>query len=279
MPLLASKKPPRSKAPPPKPLVVDREGSKLGHRAYQELQQKLLNGELIAGDKISEVQLAVDFGMSRTPVREAIRRLETEGVLQAVASSGTYVKPAERATIIEVYELRIAIECFALQKATRRMKPTQVRHLRKLCDQMLAAIRDFRDSGAPWLKGEMLRRYLDADIAFHLLLLQAAENRHASAIYNDLNLRSAIFGCRSHERDLHHVAWVWLQHVRVARAVRRRDATAALKALENHMSASMGAALEAYDARLAGHRTAAGAHPEFTTAMAAFMPGLKRPAE
>jgi len=249
----------------------------LGHHAYQCLQQKLLNGELVAGDKISEVQLATDFGMSRTPVREAIRRLEAEGVLQPVASSGTYVKPAERATIIEVYELRIALECFAVQKATRRMKPAQVKQLQEYCDQMLTAIRDFRDSGAPYLKGGLLRRYLDADIAFHLLLLQAAENRHASAIYNDLSLRSAIFGCRSHERDLHHVAWVWLQHAHVARAVRRRDAQAALRALEKHMSASMSAALEVYDARLAG-RPAAVAHPEFTKAMAAFMPGPKRAA-
>ena len=182
--------------------VVGKEATKLGHQAYQQLQQKLLNGDLVAGDKISEVQVAAEFGMSRTPVREAIRRLEMEGVLQAIASSGTFVKPAERSKIIEVYELRIAIECFAVQKATRCMKPDQVKEVRECCDQMLAAIRTFRDSGVAFMKGESLRRYLDADINFHHLLLRAAENQHALDIYNDLHLRSAIFGCRSHERDL-----------------------------------------------------------------------------
>ncbi|MCX6967289.1 MAG: GntR family transcriptional regulator [Verrucomicrobia bacterium] len=247
--------------------------SKLGDRAYQHLKRKLLNGELAAGDKISEVQLAADLGMSRTPVREAIRRLEMEGVLQPVASSGTFVKHAERSTIIEVYELRIAIEGFAVQKAARRMKPAQTRELRKLCNAMLGAIRAFRDSGEPYLTGEPLQCYLSADVGFHLLLLEAAENRHALAIYNDLNLRSAIFGCRSHERDLHHVARVWLQHDRVARAVQQHDAKRALQKLEKHMYASMNAALEAYDAHLAG-RCMGTAQPGFTEAMAASMARL-----
>lgn len=252
--------------------------SKLGHHAYQHLKKMLLSGELTAGDKISEVQLAADLGMSRTPVREAIRRLEVEGVLEPVASSGTFVRHAERATIIEVYELRIAIESFAVQKAVRRMKPVQMKQVQNLCDQMLAAVRDFRDSGKPYMTGEPLKRYLNADISFHLLLLNAAENRHALAIYNDLNLRSAIFGFRSHDRDLHHVARVWCQHERVARALRKRDSKAALQSLEKHMFASMEAALEAYDAHMAGRGAADDDQADLTEAMAGLMAGANRSA-
>jgi len=259
------KPPPRSKAPSLPGARGDRENSKLGHHAYEHLKQQLLNGKLAAGDKISEVQLAANLGMSRTPVREAIRRLEVEGVLQPVASSGTFVKHAQRSNIIEVYELRIALECFAVQKAARRMYPAQRKQLRELCDRMLAAIRDFRDSGAPYMEGEPLRRYLSADIGFHLLLLEAMENQYAQTTYSDLNLRSAIFGCGSHERDLHHVARVWLQHSRVACAVRRHDARAALQALEKHMYASMNAALKAYDAHVA-ERPAGAAQTAFNEA-------------
>jgi len=247
--------------------------SKLGHHAYQHLKWKLLNGELCAGDRISEVRLAADLGMSRTPVREAIRRLEMEGVLHCVASSGTFVKQAERSTIVEVYELRIAIECFAVRKAARRMKSAGMRQLREFCDGMLSAIRDFRDSGKPFLEGDSLRRYLNADVGFHLLLLEAAENQRAMTIYTDLNVRSAVFGLRSHERDLHHVARVWLQHARVARAVRRRDAQAALQALEAHMHASMEAALEAYDMHMKG---AAAKAPDSGDTMAELLAGITR---
>src|SRR5688572_13131253 len=187
--------------------------------------------------------------MSRTPVRESIRRMETEGVITQIASSGTYVTVPDRAEIIEAYEVRMAIEGFAVRKATRRMKPAQIIELQKLCDQMRDAIRDFRDSRARMMTGRALHRYLNADLGFHLLLLKAAENRRALAIFGDVNLRSAIFGCHSHQRDLHHVAWVWLLHARVARAVRQRDPDAAQRSLEAHMQASMNGALEAYDAR------------------------------
>lgn len=242
--------------------------SKLGELAYQRLQQKLWNGELSPGDKLSESRLAAELGMSRTPLREAIRRLEKEGVLQQVASSGTFVKLPDRSAIVEAYEVRIAIECFAVQKAARRMKPAQVKQLQKLCDQMLAAIRAFRDSGRSSMRGRALQSYLTADINFHLLLLQAADNQRAMGIYCDVNLLSSIFGCRSHERDLHHVAWVWLQHARVARAVRRRDPQAALRALERHMRSSMEAALEAYEARLRGKAPPTVPQPDYTRTMA-----------
>ena len=65
--------------------------AKLAHRAYEHLQQRLWSGALAAGSKISETTLAQELGMSRTPVREAIRRLESEGVVSQVASSGTFV--------------------------------------------------------------------------------------------------------------------------------------------------------------------------------------------
>lgn len=251
--------------------------SKLAQVAYEHLQEQLWSGGLTAGEKISEARLAAGLKMSRTPVREAIRRMETEGVITQVASSGTYVTVPERAEIVEAYEVRMAIEGFAVRKATRRMKPAQVNELQKLCDQMRAAIRDFRKSKEPIMKGELLRRYLNADLTFHLLLLKGAENRRALTIFGDVNLRSAIFGCRSHQRDLHHVAWVWLQHARVARAVRRRDPDAAQRCLEAHMQASMNAALDAYDARRGKHPQPVANPPDLTEAMTALIAELRGP--
>lgn len=251
--------------------------AKLAQRAYEHLQDQLWSGGLTAGEKISEARLAAELGMSRTPVREAIRRMETEGVVTQIASSGTYVTVPQRSEIVEAYEVRMAIESFAVRKATRRMKPAQVVELQKRCDQMRAAIGEFRDSGKPVMMGEPLRRYLNADLAFHLLLLKAADNRRALTIFGDVNLRSAIFGCRSHQRDLHHVAWVWLLHARVARAVRRRDAHAAERWLEAHMRASMNAALDAYDSRR-GRNAPPGANPTgLTDAMAELITRLREP--
>ena len=217
--------------------------------AYQHIQRKLLRARFRSGAKISEHSLARELGISRTPVREAIRRLESEGVLCQVASSGTFVAEPDRAQLIEAYEVRMALEAFAVKQAALRMRPRQIHELQRLCDEMRAAIAAFRNSGVELMNGAPLRRYLLADLAFHLLLLRSAGNRYALKIFCDVHMRSAIFGYRSHQRDLSHLARVWLHHARVARAVRQRDAVAAQRFLESHMQASLDAALAAFDAR------------------------------
>ncbi|MBM3860765.1 MAG: GntR family transcriptional regulator [Verrucomicrobia bacterium] len=253
--------------------------SKLAQRAYQHLQEQLWTGALTAGAKISETRIAEDLGMSRTPVREAIRQMEKEGVITQVASSGTFVTMPERAEIMEAYEVRMAIELFAVRKATQRMKPAQIIELQKLCDQMREAIRDFRRSKAELMTGKALRRYLNADLAFHLLLLKAGENRRALAIFGDVQLLSTVFGCRSHRRDLHHVSWVWLHHARVARAVRQRNSTLAQRYLERHMQTSMTAALEAYDARRRDKPLPKTNSAPLTEAMSALIAELRHPSQ
>lgn len=248
--------------------------STLAQRAYRHLQELLWRGVLTPGAKVSETRLAGEIGMSRTPVREAIRRMESEGLITQVPSSGTFVAVPTRAEIVEAYEVRMAIESFAVRKAVQRMKPAQVLELQKLCDQMRAAIRDFRDSKKEIMTGGPLRRYLDADLAFHLLLLKAADNRRALTIFGDVQLISSVFGCRSHRRDLHHVAWVWRYHARVARAVRRRDANTAQRHLMRHMQESMTAAVEAYDARCKTTAVPAMASAQVTEAVTALMAEL-----
>lgn len=225
--------------------------------AYQHIQRKLLRARLRSGAKISEHSLARELGISRTPVREAIRRLESEGMLCQVASSGTFVAEPDRALLIEAYEVRMALESFAVKRAVARMRPQQIHELQRLCNEMRTAITAFRDSGAEILDGDPLRRYLLADLAFHLLLLRAASNRYALKILCDVHIRSSIFGYRSHQRDLHHLSRVWLQHARVARAVRQRDAAAAQRFLEAHMQASLDAALATFDVRQPDARVAA----------------------
>jgi len=237
----------------------------LSETAYKHLRHKLLSASLGAGDKISEQTLSRELGISRTPIREAIRRLESEGVLRQVASSGTYVTAPDRAEMIDVYEVRMALERMAVRKAVRRMAARDRLELQRCCDRMREAVHLFRDSGQAVMDGQPLQDYLRADLAFHLLLLRAAGNRYAAKILGDVQMRTTSFGYRSHDRDLHHVTRMWLYHARVARAVRHRDARAAQYWLERHIRYSLRGALKAFDAR---RGEPAGSPPaEFSTAM------------
>ncbi len=241
--------------------------TKLSSIAYEYIHRQLLTDVLSPGMKLSEQKLARGLGISRTPVREAIRRLQVEGVLHQVPSSGTFVAQPDRLQLIEAYEVREALECHSAGKAARRMTYKERVELTLLAEKMRAAARTFRDSGSCVLDGEALRDFLTADLAFHLLMLRAAGNHFAMKIIADVHMRNQIFGYRTHQRDLHHVAHVWLVHARIARAVRQRNPRRARYWMRRHIRASLRDSLAVFDKQLARQLPNRVAPPNLAEAM------------
>jgi DNA-binding GntR family transcriptional regulator len=213
----------------------------------------LLSEKLVPGQKISEVQLAKACGISRTPVHEAIRRLTDERVLYQLPSSGTYVAKIDRYQLIDFYEVRLLIECFAIERAARNLTQEARLELRHQCDVMHDIIRSLRGKNQAVLDERPLVDYLSADLAFHLVILKAAGNRFALKIVNTAYQRNLVFGHHSHQRDLRHLAWSWMHHAKIERALRRGDIEGAQRWMRVHISRSMREAIAAFD------RTAASA--------------------
>src|SRR5262245_15044729 len=95
-------------------------GGTLVQRAYEHIQEAILSGHLPAGSVVSEAVLAKSLGISRTPVGEAIRQLAREGLVQQVPRYGTIVKPIDRRELIELYEMRAALESYAAARAAEK---------------------------------------------------------------------------------------------------------------------------------------------------------------
>lgn len=215
--------------------------------AYRHITKKLMASELAAGQKISEQTIASECGVSRTPVREAVRRLIEEGVLYQVPSSGTYVARLDRHQLIDAYEVRMAIECFALDRAIKNLTKENRQALRRFCDDMHEIAVTLRTRKNPLLDGRPLVTFLTADLSFHLLLLKAAGNSLAIKIVTNAYQRNHFFGHYSHRRDLAHLAWAWHHHAKIEQAVRRGDPNGACRWLRAHISRSMDDALAAFD--------------------------------
>lgn len=215
--------------------------------AYRHITKKLMASELAAGQKISEQLIASECGISRTPVREAVRRLTEEGVLYQIPSSGTYVARLDRRQLIDAYEVRMAIECFALARAIKNLTKENRQELRRACDAMHEIALGLRSRKNPILDGRPLVTFLTADLSFHLLLLKAAGNGLAIKIVTNAYQRNHFFGHYSHRRDLNHVAWAWHQHAEIERAIRRGDPEATVRWMRVHISRSLADALTAYD--------------------------------
>ena len=95
-------------------------------RAYQYLHARIASGALAGGALVSELSLAREMGLSRTPVREAIRQLIMEGLVEQVPRHGTIVRIPERREVAELYEVREALESYAVAQAARRILPADL---------------------------------------------------------------------------------------------------------------------------------------------------------
>ena len=116
-------------------------------RACLLIQQKIARGELCPGSAVSEVPLAKELGSSRTPVREALGQLVAEGFLEQTPNRGTIVVQLRRQDIIDLYELREALEVYTVNKAARQKNtPQDLKRLKRLADEILGLQGELRDT-------------------------------------------------------------------------------------------------------------------------------------
>ncbi|MEY5009042.1 MAG: hypothetical protein RLZZ253_181 [Verrucomicrobiota bacterium] len=225
----------------------------LRHQAYAHIQRKILCGDLTSGTVLSENALAREIGISRTPVREAIRHLELEGVLKQVPRYGTVVQTLSRRDLVELYELREALEPFAVARAAGNVTSEDLALLEKLCAEIQAGADEVRSSTRQTPSGDLMQRLLSADLSFHMVLLRNSGNRRLMKIVGDSRLLAGIFGTQRQEHDLavleetHHFHRSILEAVRVGDSVRARDTMAA------HIRASRQQALDHFDRMQSGH--------------------------
>lgn len=219
----------------------------LRQQAYDHLQRKLISGELRSGAVVSEQSLAEEIGVSRTPVREAIRTLEMEGVLEQVPRFGTVVRKLDRRDLVELYELREAIEPFSTARAARRMNATDAAELQST----IQSIEDLRDelqaSGVTQLNDSQMRRLLSADLTFHLTLLRASGNGRMLKIVSDSRLLTGVFNSRRQPHTFAVLESTLNQHQAIVAAVQARNESAAASAMLSHILHSKEQALEAFD--------------------------------
>ena len=116
------------------PGPLERPEQTFSGRAVDVLREMVLVGQLQPGQRLNEVELANALGISRGPLREAIQRLRSEGLLTAVSGRGAYVRTFTADALRDLYEVRIALETHAVRLAGQRLGPEGVKELRELLD-------------------------------------------------------------------------------------------------------------------------------------------------
>lgn len=224
------------------------DGSVMRAKAYLHIQNKIASGELQAGQAISELALAKELGISRTPIREALHQLATEGILEQNPNHRATVLKLTRKDIIELFELREALEMYAVSKVARQpLRPTDLERLQTLADTILPLKDELERSGKSELDEEQMRRFVVDDFRFHTLLLRLAGNDRIVKVANETRLMIRIFAIRRLRHGPSHLEQIHHQHCDIVSTVASRDRERAMHLIAEHIERSLQERLDDYD--------------------------------
>lgn len=217
-------------------------------KAYILLQKKIATGELPAGSLVSELALSKELGSSRTPVREAVSQLLAEGLLETSPGGGIVVTRLTRQGIIDLFELREALEVFAVGRATRgSVLPSDRQRLESLIAETPVLIRELKETGSSELNAEQMRRFTIADLSFHALLIRMAANVRILKVVNDTRLMIRVFGIERSGHKRKELERIHKSHREILHAVVEQDTAQAQALVAAHIQASASERLEGFD--------------------------------
>ena len=195
----------------------------LKQKAYRTIRQAIVNSDLKPNTQLSEARLAEQLGMSRTPIREALKQLEEEGLIRIVPRHGAFVTDISAEDIIQIYQVREALECYAIQFILEHSDISEL-------DDLAA---DFEQS-FHWIENGETDRINDADIRLHRYIARLSRNDLLVKLVNQLlnqiiRLRLMTPGV---EGRLQQQAE---EHLLIVNALKRGDVEEARQALQRHL--------------------------------------------
>ena len=183
-------------------------------RVYAATKARILDGRLGGGELISEGDVAADVGVSRTPVREAFLRLESEGLLRLYPKRGALVVPVSAAEVEDVMETRLVVERFAVERLGRAEPPLLEALERSIARQERCVARGDE------------RAFVEADRELHRLLVAATGNEILLALHDSLRDRQSRMGLAALSHDADRARQILDEHRALVRALAAGDGTA-----------------------------------------------------
>jgi DNA-binding GntR family transcriptional regulator len=193
--------------------------------AYQAIRVGILSGEFPQGSHLTAQQLAAATGLSRTPVREAMRRLHAEGMIRFIANRGAFVSSWTQEEIDQIYELRVILESFAAQEAAHRISPAQLNELRDIAVEMKRLV--------AFDKPDLTAIAVSND-RFHKAVLAAAGNARLSDLLAAIVEAPLVFNTFRRYK-LHELQRSAAQHLELVRSFEARDPDWARSVMTSHI--------------------------------------------
>jgi len=196
----------------------------LSQKVYRILKSEIIEGNLKQGTKLSECKIAKLMGISRTPVREALRELTANGFVKMNTNHGAVVTSLSHNDLIEVYQIRGVLEGFAARLASKKISREEIRELDSITKQMAVYA----------YKNDVLG-FSEMDAEFHDLIVSICGNKRLVQIHNNLNEHVHRFRIRSLSVT-GRLKCSLNEHLKIAEAIKKKDLEQADKLSQIHMN-------------------------------------------
>lgn len=190
---------------------------------FKTLRQAILKGDMEPGERLMEITLANKLGVSRTPIREAIRKLELEGLVHMVPRKGAVVASISEKDMRDVLEVRVTLEELAVKLAIQNMEESDIDLLKRTARNFESAViaRDIVD-------------IVEADVMFHDVIYNKTNNGRLIQIIN--NLREQMYRYRlEYVKDARTHSILISEHQDIIAALEKRDVDEAKNAVRQHI--------------------------------------------
>ena len=207
----------------------------LHDQVYTSLKHALATRKLGPGEKLSLQELATAYGVSRSPVQQALTRLATEGLVEVRPHLGHFVKPLTVASVVEAYDVREALELWAADRTVGRVAAGDLAELRRLMERTLAMLG----------RGRVTAGYFETNQAFHDFQIALAGNELLHESYRCLSVNALM--ARVLSGDLDAADDVAAEHVELVEAFEGEDLERVAAAISRHVATGKRLAREAIE--------------------------------
>lgn len=217
---------------------------KLIDELAERIHSKILSGAYPPGSRLKQEVLAQEFAVSRTPIREALSRLEAKGIVSQAQRRSAIVRTPSSREIREMYQVRAELEGFAAQEAARWINDQQLDALREAHEAFADAIKRFRTlrteashSDAPRTFEDTSRMWLDMNARFHKTIMDSSNNRFLVRSISEVTsgyARSVMLSS-AYGMNTYRIETTVAQHGKILKALEEREPGKARRAMTEHI--------------------------------------------
>lgn len=195
----------------------------INEKVYELIKSRVICRDYPPGHQISIRKLQDELGVSNSPIINALFRLSGEGLVDITSRKGTYVKDITEKDIYEIEELRIILECGAIDIIGRTITDEQVEHLKQKYEGTLVADKKFDYT-----------RFMEKDSRFHLEIVKLTNNQRLIDTYKRLNAHIHVARFEYAKQRKTPLPWTHRDHLEILNALKQRDPEKAKKAIVDH---------------------------------------------